>query len=294
VITHYASGGLGNQLFNYAAARTLADRHGTGLILDLEAYRDQWDANAFRPFLLHHFQVRARYRNWGPRRERAPVWQRARRWLAEDAFAVRVRRAELGFFEGFNTLPKRTVLHDHYISPRFFSGNEARLRQDLAPADDPLTGRDRELLAIIRSSPQPVGVHVRRGDLLLPQHRHLQLEALERYYERAFAHVASRLDAPLFVVFSDDAAWCKAAFASFGGNVLYSCDFSGGDPSAIADFHLLRHCRHFVIANSAFSWWAAWLGAQPDSIVIAPERFESANLLDLDELLPAGWVRMAW
>lgn len=294
MITHYASGGLGNQLFNYAAARTLADRHDTALVLDLEAYRDQWDARATRPFLLRHFPIRARFRNEGPQRVRAPVWSRARRWLAEDAFATRVYCKELGFFEGFRKLPARTILHDHYISPRFFQGNEARVRQDLTLGDEVLThAPSRELLARIRSSPRAVGVHVRRGDILLPQHRHLQLPGIDKYYEQALDHIESRMPDARFFVFSDDPAWCKAAFASRGSRVLHASDFAAQGDSTIPEFHLLSCCDHFIIANSAFSWWAAWLGATSDSVVIAPERFETGNLLDPDELLPASWVRMA-
>jgi hypothetical protein len=154
--------------------------------------------------------------------------------------------------------------------------------------------RSRELLARIRSSPHAVGVHVRRGDILLPHHRHLQLPAIDRYYEQAFDHLASKVPDAQFFVFSDDPGWCKIAFASRGPRVLHACDFAAGPDSVIADFHLLSQCAHFIIANSAFSWWAAWLGGSEGSIVVTPDRFETANLLDPDELLPSRWVRIAF
>src|SRR4249919_3942183 len=92
MITHYAGGGLGNQLFNYAAARSLADRHDTSLIIDASSYREQWRRDAERPFLLQAFPIRARLRNAGPEPERRSLPARIWRRMREDAFATRVMR----------------------------------------------------------------------------------------------------------------------------------------------------------------------------------------------------------
>jgi hypothetical protein len=296
VITLHASGGLGNQLFNYAAARTLADLRQTNLILDLDSYRDTWAPGAYPPFLLHHFPIRAIFRHFGPERPSRSIWTRTRRWLREDAFTRKLSRDALGYFEDFEDLPARTILYDHYISPRFFEANADRIRKDLSLTDAVL-GADAkalQLLDAIRRSPCAVAIHVRRGELLNPEHYRLRLPDIENYYAKAMAIVADRIPQPSFFVFSDDPEWCVNNLGRLPYHTTYAGDRESPRANPLSDFYLMSQCRSFIVANSAFSWWAAWLSPQQDKTVLTPHLFDTGNLLSMDDLIPPSWTRVHW
>lgn len=298
MIALHASGGLGNQLFNYAAARTLADRTNATLVVDAAAYRNQWGVDATRPHVLHRFPARASFRNLGHNVIRRPLLGRIARRLRENTLATVIDRpaTEIGYFSGFQRLGRRTVLKGHFISPRFFAGNEDRIRRDLSldigviQADEVAV----EVLAGMRSRGTPVAVHVRRGDLLTAELNWLLLPDIEAYYRNAFKRMTEMLADPVFWVFSDDPGWCRATFAAFPGEVRIVDTLDDGRANPIKEFYLMSQCHSFVIANSAFSWWGAWLGSNETKRVITPDRWDNRGFVAMADLIPAGWEKIAW
>jgi hypothetical protein len=124
-------------------------------------------------------------------------------------------------------------------------------------------------------------IHVRRGDYLnYPLHHPTQ--TIQHYYMRAI----EKIPAKNFIVFSDDYKWCKQNFI---GN-----EFTINEPSStISDFTKMINCSHYVIANSSFSWWAAWLSKGNDKIVVAPSNWFGPKLNDLNpttDLIPSEWI----
>jgi Glycosyl transferase family 11 len=298
MIVLHASGGLGNQLFNYAAARTLADRTHATLVVDAAAYRNQWGVDATRPHVLHRFPARARFRNLECNGNRRPLLSRIARRLREGTFAAVIDRPanEIGYFPGLQQLGRRTVLKGHFISPRFFAGNEDRIRQDLT-LDIGVIHADEvanRVLAEMRSRGTPVAVHVRRGDLLNPELNWLLLPDIEVYYRNAFKRLAELLAEPVFWVFSDDPEWCRQTFAAFPGEVRIVDTLCDGRANPVKEFYLMSQCHSFVIANSAFSWWGAWLGSNEAKRVMTPDRWDNRGFVAMADLLPAEWERIAW
>ena len=298
MIALYASGGLGNQLFNYAAARTLADRTNTTLVVDAAAYRDQWGSDGTRPHVLHRFPARARFRNLERNVIRRPLLGRITRRLREDILATVIDRPanEIGYFPGFQRLGRRTILKGHFISQRFFAGNEDRIRRDLT-LDTGVIHADEvanRVLVEMRSRGTPVAVHVRRGDLLNPDLSWLLLPDIEAYYRDAFKRMAALLADPVFWVFSDDPEWCRETFAPFPGEVRIVDTLVDGRANPIKEFYLMSQCHSFVITNSAFSWWGAWLGSSEAKRVIAPDRWDNRGFVAMVDLIPAGWEMIAW
>lgn len=296
MITLYLTGGLGNQLFNYAAARSLADRHQTDLIVDATNYASEWTAAATRPLLLHRFPVRARFRNVGSTAERLPLPQRLLRRLRHDTFATHVDRGQhqVGYFPEFDQVGKRAILRGHFISPIFFAGFEERIAKDLA-LDEACVGRDGRLLSLldeIRHTANSVSVHVRRGDLLSPENAALLMPSMDSYYKRAISAVLSNLDGARLYCFSDDPEWCVEHLATAGVPLVVVSEAHTNDP--LPEFFLMTQCRHHIIANSTFSWWGAWLAHQPSAHVIAPARWESNGAIDMSTFLPPEWNRLEW
>lgn len=296
MISLYASGGLGNQLFNYAAARTLADRHDVPLVIDAVAYRDQWVEHSPRPLELHRFPTRARFRNVGASSERQSVWRRLLRRVREDAFTVRVSRraGDIGYFDEFASLGSRVILDGHFIDPRFFAGNEIAIRSDLALSDNVIDADPalRSVLDSIVLNPEPVAVHVRRGDLLATANDWLCLPRMHQYYEEAIRAIASQFPAATLWVFSDDPEWCRRAFSDCVLPVTVVSSIRNHD--ALREFHLMTRCKHHIIANSAFSWWSAWLCSHEHKTVIAPYRWDLRDAVDMAHFLPSSWRRIVW
>ena len=123
-------------------------------------------------------------------------------------------------------------------------------------------------------------IHVRRGDYLrYPEHHPTQSM---QYYMSAI----EKIPVKKFLVFSDDVGWCKQ---NFTGN-----DFTINEPSSVAsDVQKMTSCSHFVIANSSFSWWPAWLNKGNGKVVVAPSNWFGLRLKDtnpISDLIPPEWI----
>lgn len=115
-----------------------------------------------------------------------------------------------------------------------------------------------------------VSVHIRRGDYLLPKHSHLY-EGIcdDRYYTDAIALIKEKYPDAVFFFFSNDTEWVKAHYSGPKYVVVEGND----EESGYADLYLMSRCRHHIIANSSFSWWGAWLNPDKEKNVIAPKKW---------------------
>jgi hypothetical protein len=160
----------------------------------------------------------------------------------------------------------------------YFAGYENLIRQYLAPSAqlrDAIATRFASLL-----SKPTVGLHVRRADYVGLSQAFVPLSI--DYYRAAMRLFPADSH---FVVFSDDPAWCREGFKGERVEVM------SGNPG-YADLYLMAACRHQIIANSSFSWWAGYLNGNPDKRVVAPKAWFGPALSrnDTRDLLPAGWV----
>lgn len=288
------SGGLGNQLFAYAAARSLSLKHGVGLVLDASRYAKQWSDNPSRPFLLDYFPLSGRFRHLGPVIERRGFFSRAWRRLAEDFGAELIDRdkGEWGYFSGFSKISSRAKLRGYFISPRFFLDYSTEIRRDLQLAPDFLEryrdGLGQTFLSSL-SSRFTVGVHVRRGDFLADHgYIRLYLPEIVDYYRTAVRHFASRCSGCLFVIVSDDLEWSQDFFAQLGVNFV-TVPQSGDRFSVMRDFFILSKTSHQIMSNSTFSWWAAWLGQRQGREVLMPPRWDASGITPIEEMRVFDW-----
>lgn len=135
---------------------------------------------------------------------------------------------------------------------------------------------------------ESVSIHIRRGDRLEKKawNEMGSICSLD-YYNWAIANVRQQLgDEVHFFVFSDDIAWARENLKI--EDVTY-IDWNKGGDSAV-DMQLMSLCKHNIIANSSFSWWAAYLNANPDKIVIAPARWYRS--VPTPDILPPYWIQI--
>lgn len=280
-------GGLGNQMFQYAAGRRLALHLGTELKLDATAYAADGD----RHYGLAPFRIVAGVAT--PRQ--------VDHWLGRGGLRTRLsarlpgRRllqpvAEKGFHfdPAVLTLPDGVYLDGYWQSESYFADVRDQLRQDFT-FRHPLHGYNAELAAHIAAC-TAVSLHVRRGDYVTDARTAAWHGVCsEEFYRRCLARIAARCAAPVFFVFSDDPVWVRSNLPLPGNSVFVN----GNDSTqASADLHLMSLCRHHVVANSSFSWWGAWLAEQAGQMVLAPKRWFRTPELDDRDLVPARWERI--
>jgi hypothetical protein len=272
------SGGLGNQMFQYACGRGLAVRRGDELVLDTAMIRRQGDP--LRQFALAMFNVTGRVEELGPLEPELPG---ITPWL------IQKRR---GFHrEIFGALPfDSVVLVGNWQSECYFCDVAETIKSDFIFIDQ--SYRD----AIVESLPgleagNAVCVHVRRTDYLTPPGDRMGFVGAEFYAQAAHA-VASIVPNPHFYIFSDDLEWCRTSLALPYDHSFV--DHRAWDNAAERDLWAMTRCHHFIIANSSFSWWAAWLGCRATSVVVAPRRWyrDEVDLSMSRDLVPERWRRL--
>jgi hypothetical protein len=281
-------GGLGNQLFQYAAGRTIALETGRKLLLDLSAYSE----DRLRSYQLDHFAIAARPLRRGDvpllqlrrSRLRGLVPRRWRYGIVREAFPARLP-----------VWPERGRVSDagapyligYWQSERYFAAAVATIRQELRLQAAP-RGVNARLLDEIAGC-DAVALHVRRGDYVsnpaaTAYHGLCGLD----YYRGAIRRLEETVPQPHFFVFSDDLDWVRANLDT-GHPTTWVGDNAD---TPWEDLRLMAACRHFIVANSSFSWWGAWLGAWPGKQVIAPARWFQADHGGEGEIVPAEWLRM--
>ena len=287
-------GGLGNQMFQYAAALGLAVRQNRILKIDTSGCVTCEN----RPYQLdclkvpQNFYTGAQLFQPDSNSIAARVIQRIKRAAFKaDVFRKGVYREPHYHFdtEFFDLSGTEILLNGYFQSPRYFKSVAKLLRERFQPAE-PLSAMAADWAAKIAASPCSVSLHVRRGDYLEAPHSALQ-DALDRgYYDRAVNLIQCLARETVeFFLFSDEPDFVAEAFAD-----LPRAHVVRSDPhKSWEDMFLMARCRHNIIANSSYSWWGAWLNPDEGKRVIAPARWLTSaemavrNVLDL---YPDDWI----
>ena len=284
------SGGVGNQLFQYANALFFSQQLGVPFEV-LEEPETSLRRHGF-PIMLPKFCVRAPIRPMS-RWDRL-MFSRVKRnqLIAKPARAL--SRNQVLFPEHFirysfpeelrlDALTRNLYLFGYLQSHRIPDAIEPELREHLALRDAP-TGKNRDLLQQIKDAESPVSLHVRRGDYT---RMHGGKDALPLTYQRnAIEAIRRRVANPTFFVFSDDLPYCRKHLPDHVKTVFVDHNDA---LNSHEDLRLMAACQHNIIANSSFSWWGAWLNSNPGKIVCAPSIWRDEAISK--QILPPDWIR---
>ena len=282
-------GGIGNQLFQYATGRALADRLGCDLVIDT-----RYLAGLKRDDCFVHFQ-NARLRRDRPLPPAKSdgmllygLWRLLshRPKLLLNRYPRLYREKGLGFDPDLRFRPPGTYLHGYWQSERYFMLIEDQLRQDLT-FTTPLDGANAEMAARIAETPNATSVHVRRGDYLKSG---AYAACTPEYYRSALDYIEVNAEGALTCfVFSNDPAWARDNLDLGRDTVVVDIN---DESSGHFDLHLQSLCDHNVIANSTFSWWGAWLNGDRDRVVTAPMRWFAPNQPPNPDICPDSFARI--
>lgn len=277
-------GGLGNQMFQYAAARALAERIGGPIRFD-GTFMDTDPGGRYTARKLELTQLNVNV-DMANERElsaaRPGSWWR--RFLAGQKF-IRVTDSKTDL-RRFFSVSGNVYLDGYFQSELFFKDVRKKLLDRFRIKDSTVLNREHEQMV---GSGNTVAVHVRRGDYVsLPAASQFHGVLGMDYYDAALGEIRSKTEQPKIFVFSDDIGWCRAAFKDKGVDAFID---GSGKPSA-HDLMLMSKCAHQVLANSSYSWWAAWLNQNPGKIVIAPERWYLGKGPDALPIVLPEWIKV--
>jgi Glycosyl transferase family 11 len=299
MVTVFLRGGLGNQMFQYAAGLALAKKNNTELVLDTVFLNDRIPRRNFtyRTYDLDIFMIAPRFTMLSKCSRSVPV---PGMWLGMDLAAMKIsalfgishiaeEKKEFAFDPELLEEKGDVILWGRWQNERYFKDHEGAVRAAFT-FRDPLDGEAEVLARDIRSS-NSVSVHVRRGDFVAFKNVAKMMGATDlSYYARAAAHIAGHMDTPKFFVFSDDVDWCRDNLTLPFPTVYVPASAEGSK----AAFHLrlMSLCKHNIVANSTFSWWGAWLNQNPNKIVIAPKKWYADGRDERNEIMPEGWIKL--
>jgi hypothetical protein len=309
------SQGLGNQLFQYAAARHLAHIRQTVLKLDPHIY----SMSQHRRYGLLHFNLNAeiaplrdvaricpleafprairsvlpgRVSNLAIRalnqtRLKSPYHHRTNDYVPGGPLpSLMVGRIVSERFFHFDpevlSCPDNTCLAGYWQSEKYFKDISEIIRRELT-VKAPLSGKNLEVARQIQNF-NSISLHVRRGDkVTLSNHCATSAE----YCTRAIHFFQTRLATPKFFVFSDELDWVRNNLSSKADLVFVEHNDAA---TCHEDLRLMSLCKHNIIAPSSFSWWGAWLNNNPDKIVVRPRAWLNMSNHDTKDALPPDWI----
>lgn len=292
VVISHLLGGIGNQMFQYAAGRSLS------LAQDQKHFLDLRDFSNYR---LHQGFELTRVFNLSVDEADASVIGRVLGWRGNSLVRKILRRSFFSWIRGrkfivephFNYWPELfklngdLYLHGYWQSERYFQSFEKNIRKDFT-FREPLIGLNKDLALSMQGQPA-ISLHVRRGDYVSDaKNSNVMNICSVDYYSKAIAHIAEQVEEPVFYVFSDDIAWAREHIP-----MQFPCTYIDHNHGAESyrDMQLMSLCKHHIIANSSFSWWAAWLNPDKEKIVLAPKSwFVNGN--ETKDLFPAGWITL--
>lgn len=257
-------GGLVNQMFEYAFAKNFGD--------DVQ-FCDLSKKN-IRFLVLNKFNCNVKIYNkffhpFTPSVKNFTLIKESQQWVFTPEL-LKLPAAENIVYEGY------------FQNEKYFKQYRNDLLKEFTPKKR-LDKTNTDMLNKINSTTS-VSVHIRRTDYV-----DLNIDTDLEYYKRAIKYITEKIKNPCFFFFSDDMDYVKKNFTEINFPYDY-VDFNTGN-DCYKDLFLMKNCKHNIIPNSTFSWWAAWLNENPDKIVVCPEHWFKDSPQS-DNLLLDSWIRL--
>lgn len=291
------AGGLGNQMFQYAAARRLASVHRTELKLDLSSLRRDSRSDTPREYELRHFNITAdiatpaeiaRILGSSSGSIGSALARLGRRVGLTKPNPHRFKEKLFHFDRALLDAPDNTHLDGYWQSEKYFRDIEEVIRGELT-VRSPLEGENHRLAQKIMGTTS-VSVHVRRGDYLSnPAIRRIHPVCGPEYYRTCIDLLQKKVPDPHFYLFSDEPDWAESNLELRLPTTIIR---HNGPRKSHEDLRLMSLCRHHIIANSSFSWWGAWLNNRREKTVLAPGKWFNDPEINTGDLIPDGWITL--
>jgi hypothetical protein len=285
-------GGLGNQMFQYAAGKALALRYSTSVKVDdsflkkpaqgIDTQR-YFELDIFEtPVLIASHNETEKYL----KRVNNKFFRELQRRLPFLFKSLRAVESGSTYHVEFEHYPENTYLDGFWQSELYFAKYEKEIRKLFKFRKDIISSNE-DMVSRINLAVNPVSLHVRRGDYVKnPEANKFHGLCSIDYYAEAIKLITSQVPNVTLFVFSDDIPWCKENF-KFNLPIEF---IETNNPHS--DLYLMTQCAHNIIANSSFSWWGAWLNNNSNKIVVAPKQWFANKDINTKDVIPEKWIKI--
>ncbi len=292
-------GGLGNQLFQYAVARSIALELGLNVHLNTCILQNPTSRDTPRHYDLGPYNLSVNLVNFGRNQIRLRYLQQRYFQYLDISKLYSNKTFKHWIYEGSNfnytrifQISPPIVLIGWWQSEKYFRNIEGVLRHELVPSCRSNTEAMQLIKRLKSQKGKSVSLHIRRGDYLTNRHASDYHGTCSlNYYKSALETLYHKLGICdlYYYIFSDDVEWAVSNIVPMVPNSMLVSNnlyFTHHD-----ELTLMSHCSHHIIANSSFSWWGAWLNPSSDKIVVAPRDWYR-NSPAPDDLIPNGWLQV--
>ena len=274
------TGGLGNQMFQFAAGYSIAKKYNVKLSLDLRRFNRRQDHNGFELQKVFDICSKVNFLN-------NPInfgFINFKEILNNvDITFHNFKEPHYHYTNKILDIPKRSLLNGYWQSELYFKDYTQEIRKIFNFSKQ--LDKKNSLVANEINQNNSISIHMRRGDYLLKTNNNHNVD-LKEYYLTAIEKTAKFFDNPKYFIFTDDPLWVAKNFTlNYSFTVV---DINRGKDS-FYDMHLMSLCKCNIIANSSFSWWGAWLNNKEDKIIYAPKNWFKNKSICTDDLIPNSW-----
>ncbi|MDD2273216.1 MAG: alpha-1,2-fucosyltransferase [Desulfuromonadaceae bacterium] len=286
-------GGLGNQMFQYAMARSVAERNGLQLKVDLSWFSSPVGTTQ-RIFGLDSFNIKLVNANESEIANCLALRKILGRNLYEAIvpfnYKKYVRTKDFqSFSEKYLRLKGDVYLEGYWTDERYFADNADIVRNEFTLLRE-LSSENSKIASSIDTT-ESISIHVRRGDYISNSQFHSIFNICDQhYYHRAIELISGKVSSPVFFIFSDDIDWARRNI-KVGHDVVYVSGPKSELPHE--ELILMSRCKHNIIANSTFSWWGAWLNRNQKKVVVAPDKWVQKTGSYGTQIVPATWTTVS-
>jgi hypothetical protein len=296
--------GLGNQLFQYAYARSLAIKSKTTLKIDLGWFHNIKKNETPREYKLDRYNINA------------GVSEKVTRVSPLKNFSIKVfkkiiniisPKSDYVFYPSLSKPVKANqdkIVEGYWNTEKYFNEYEDLIKKELtlkSPLGREASEIKNTLDEKIKENKTLILIHIRRGDYAtsLNALKHHGLKGLE-YYKQSISIILEKVkekEKITFILASDDVEWVKDNILTLISDYDHQIISGNKMVQDFEELYLMSLCHHFIIANSTFSWWAAWLSETATStghqkIVIGPKSWVSNPKIDTKDVMPEDWIRI--
>ncbi|EHU4794483.1 alpha-1,2-fucosyltransferase [Vibrio vulnificus] len=279
MITIKLTGGLGNQMFQYATALSLAIKKGTNVTLDI---------SEFKIYNLRNYELDKYNISSNTTSKSSIIARIVKKIKAKSFFKKRyLFEQSLEYIDNVESVGENVYLDGYFQSELYFLDIKEKLIEEFQLKNDLSSYAAQIESEITHSNYTTVSLHVRRGDYVTNSYTNSVHGVCSlSYYHSAIKRLESTFDDIHYYIFSDDIAWVKENLP------LANATYIEGDNSRVPheDIYLMSCCQHNIIANSSFSWWGGWLNTNLDKVVIAPNNWFKKNIRN--NIIPSDWVKL--
>ena len=274
------TGGLGNQMFQFATGYSIAKKNNVELCLDLKSFNQRPLHNGFELQKVFDIYSKVSFLN-NPLNSKFINIKEILNKI--DITFYSFKEPHFHYTPKILSIPKHSILNGYWQSELYFKNYTQEIRKIFSFCNQ--LDKKNSLVANDINRNNSISIHVRRGDYLFKENNNHYVD-LRKYYLKAVEESSKIFNNPKYFIFTDDSLWVtKNLILNYPYTIV---DVNDGLHSFF-DMYLMSLCKSNIIANSSFSWWSAWLNNNNDKIVYAPKYWFNDKSIYTNDLIPSSW-----